>query len=396
MKQVDGGVCAVKGVRAGGIKTGKMGLAIIAAQGSAAGVFTRNKVIAAPLIVTRGNLSNNGNGRLAAVIANSGNANAFTGKQGITDAKEMAHILAKQLGVPEELVGVASTGVIGRKLDMDWIREHAGEVVGSLDSTPDSSNAAARAIMTTDLVSKESAVELESGVRIGGIAKGSGMIEPNMGTMLSFIYTDASLPADVLEGCLKRSVDKSFNMIVVDGDTSTNDIVLLTATGASSIEPQVEEFQMGLDHVMIDLAKMIARDGEGATKLIEAQVRGAKTENDARIAAKAIVRSPLVKSAVFGKDPNWGRAIAAVGYSGADIDQDKISLAFASGDDIVRLVERGNIMDSSTDVLISLENIMAQDEIVIMVDIGLGEQSAIAWGCDLTYDYVKINADYTT
>lgn len=394
MKQVDGGVCAVKGVRASGIKPGKMGLAIIAAEGSAAGVFTRNKVTAAPLIVTRENLSNNG--RLAAVIANSGNANAFTGEQGIADAREMAHILAEQLDVPVELVAVASTGVIGRKLDVEWIREHVCGVVETLDSTPDSSNAAARAIMTTDLVYKESAVELESGVRIGGIAKGSGMIEPNMGTMLSFIYTDASLPADVLEGCLKRSVDKSFNMIVVDGDTSTNDIVLLTATGASSIEPQIEEFQMGLDRVMTELAKMIARDGEGATKLIEAHVRGAKTENDARIAAKTIVRSPLVKSAVFGKDPNWGRVVAAVGYSGADIDQDKISLAFASGDDIVQLVERGNIVDSSTDVPGSLEHIMAQDEIVIMVDIGLGEQSAIAWGCDLTYDYIRINADYTT
>lgn len=394
MKQVDGGVCAVKGVRASGIKPGKMGLAIIAAEGSAAGVFTRNKVIAAPLIVTMENLSNNG--RLAAVIANSGNANAFTGEQGIADAREMAHILAEQLDVPVELVAVASTGVIGRKLDVEWIREHVCGVVETLDSTPDSSNAAARAIMTTDLVYKESAVELESGVRIGGIAKGSGMIEPNMGTMLSFIYTDASLPADVLEGCLKRSVDKSFNMIVVDGDTSTNDIVLLTATGASSIEPQVEEFQMGLDRVMTELAKMIARDGEGATKLIEAHVRGAKTENDARIAAKAIVRSPLVKSAVFGKDPNWGRVVAAVGYSGADIDQDKMSLTFASGDDIVQLVERGNIVDSSTNVPGSLEHIMAQDEIVIMVDIGLGEQSATAWGCDLTYDYIRINADYTT
>ncbi|MDO9516690.1 MAG: bifunctional ornithine acetyltransferase/N-acetylglutamate synthase [Methanosarcinaceae archaeon] len=394
MKQIDGGVCAVKGVRAGGIKPGKMGLAIIVAKGNAAGVFTRNKVIAAPLIVTRENLLNNG--RLAAIIANSGNANAFTGEQGIADAREMAHILAEQLDVPEELIAVASTGVIGRKLNVEWIREHVEEVVGSLDSTPDSSNAAARAIMTTDLVKKESAVELESGVRIGGIAKGSGMIEPNMGTMLSFIYTDASLPTDVLEGCLKKSVDKSFNMIVVDGDTSTNDMALLTATGASLVEPQVEEFQMGLDHVMIDLAKMIARDGEGATKLIEAQVRGAKTENDARIAAKAIIRSPLVKTAVFGKDPNWGRVIAAVGYSGADIDQDKISLAFASGDDVVHLVEHGNIVNSSTDVLSSLKSIMAQNEIFIMVDIGLGEQSAIAWGCDLTYDYVRINADYTT
>lgn len=394
MKQLDGGICVVKGVRASGIKTGKTGLAVIAAEGSAAGVFTRNKIIAAPLIVTRNKLSNNG--KLAAVIANSGNANVFTGEQGIADAKKMAHIVAEQLGVPEELVAVASTGIIGRKLDIHWICEHIGEIVERLDSTPDSSNAAARAIMTTDLVSKESAVELDSGVRIGGIAKGSGMIEPNMGTMLSFIYTDAVLPASVLHSCLKKSVDKSFNMIVVDGDTSTNDVVLLTATGASSIKVQINEFQAGLDYVLTDLAKMIARDGEGATKLITAQVIGARTEHDARIAAKAIVRSPLVKSAVFGNDPNWGRVIAAVGYSGADINQDKISLAFASGDDVVHLVKCGNILDSSTGILESLEYIMTRDEIIIMIDIGLGENIATAWGCDLTYGYVKINAEYTT
>ncbi|MGP8323612.1 MAG: bifunctional ornithine acetyltransferase/N-acetylglutamate synthase [Methanosarcinaceae archaeon] len=394
MKQLKGGICAVKGVRASGIKTGKMGLAVIAAEGSAAGVFTRNKIIAAPLIITRNKLSNNG--KLAAVIANSGNANVFTGEQGIDDANKMAHIVAEQIGVPEELVAVASTGIMGRKLDMHWICEHIGKIVGTLDSTPDSSNSAARAIMTTDLVSKESAVELDSGVRIGGIAKGSGMIEPNMGTMLAFIYTDAVLPASVLYSCLKKSVDKSFNMIVVDGDTSTNDVVLLTATGASSIKVQINEFQAGLDHVLTDLAKMIARDGEGATKLIMAQVRGARTEHDARIAAKAIVRSPLVKSAVFGNDPNWGRVIAAVGYSGADINQDKISLAFASGDDVVHLVKCGNIFESSTGILESLENIMTRDEIIIMIDIGLGENIATAWGCDLTHGYVKINAEYTT
>ncbi|MGP8320244.1 MAG: bifunctional ornithine acetyltransferase/N-acetylglutamate synthase [Methanosarcinaceae archaeon] len=394
MKQLKGGICAVKGVRASGIKTGKMGLAVIAAEGSAAGVFTRNKIIAAPLIITRNKLSNNG--KLAAVIANSGNANVFTGEQGIDDANKMAHIVAEQIGVPEELVAVASTGIMGRKLDMHWICEHIGKIVGTLDSTPDSSNSAARAIMTTDLVSKESAVELDSGVRIGGIAKGSGMIEPNMGTMLAFIYTDAVLPASVLYSCLKKSVDKSFNMIVVDGDTSTNDVVLLTATGASSIKVQINEFQAGLDHVLTDLAKMIARDGEGATKLIMAQVRGARTEHDARIAAKAIVRSPLVKSAVFGNDPNWGRVIAAVGYSGADINQDKISLAFASGDDVVHLVKCGNIFESSTGILESLKNIMTRDEIIIMIDIGLGENIATAWGCDLTHGYVKINAEYTT
>jgi len=394
MKPIDGGICAVGGVRAGGIKAGKMGLAVILAQGAAAAVFTRNKVIAAPNIVTRERLAKKG--RLNAVIANSGNANAFTGEGGIADAKEMARILSKEVGVEEDLIAVASTGVIGRKLDVEWIRERAGKVVKSLTGTPDGSSAAAHAIMTTDTVPKESAVELDCGVRIGGIAKGSGMIEPNMGTMLAFIYTDANLTADVLDSCLKTAVDKSFNMIVVDGDTSTNDMVLLTATGAASIEPGIDEFRMGLEHVLIDLAKMIARDGEGATKLIEAQVDGARTEEDARLAARAIVRSPLVKSAVFGKDPNWGRVVAAVGYSGADVDQDKISLSFAGGGDMVQLVEHGNITDSTPHALNTLKGIMARDEIVIMANLGLGDKKATSWGCDLTYDYVRINAEYTT
>ncbi|MCG7851520.1 MAG: bifunctional ornithine acetyltransferase/N-acetylglutamate synthase, partial [Methanosarcinaceae archaeon] len=213
MKEIDGGICAVRGVRAGGIKSGKMGLAVILAEGTAAGVFTRNKVIAAPNIITRERIQKSGH--LGAIIANSGNANAFTGETGLADAKEMSRLLFEETGVAEELIAVASTGVIGRKLDVGWIREHAGGVVRSLSSSPEGSNAAEHAIMTTDTVPKESAVELECGVRIGGIAKGSGMIEPDMGTMLAFIYTDADLSADVLDRCLRTAVDKSFNMIVV-------------------------------------------------------------------------------------------------------------------------------------------------------------------------------------
>ena len=394
MKEIDGGICAVRGVRAGGIKSGKMGLAVILAEGTAAGVFTRNKVIAAPNIITRGRLQKSGH--LGAIIANSGNANAFTGETGLADAKEMSSLLSEETGVAEKLIAVASTGVIGRKLDVGWIREHAGEVVRSLSSLPEGSDAAAHAIMTTDTVPKESAVELDSGVRIGGIAKGSGMIEPDMGTMLAFIYTDADLSADVLDRCLRTAVDKSFNMIVVDGDTSTNDMVLLTATGAASIEPMIGEFQTGLDHVLTDLAKMIARDGEGATKLSEARVMGARTESDARLVAKSVVRSSLVKSAVFGKDPNWGRVVGAIGYSGAIVEQDRISLSFGSGGDVVHIVGRGNILDPSNNATDALKNIMEQEEIVIIVDLGLGDNNATAWGCDLTYDYVRINAEYTT
>ena len=394
MKEIDGGICAVRGVRAGGIKSGKMGLAVIIADGSAAGLFTRNKVIAAPNIITRERLQKSGH--LGAVIANSGNANAFTGENGLADAKEMSYILSKETGVAEELIAVASTGVIGRKLDVGWIREHAGEVIRSLSSSTEGSNAAAHAIMTTDTVLKESAVELDSGVRIGGIAKGSGMIEPDMGTMLAFIYTDADLSADVLDSCLRIAVDKSFNMIVVDGDTSTNDMVLLTATASASIEPTIEEFQIGLNHVLTSLAIKIARDGEGATKLIEARVMGAGTDNDARLVAKTIVRSSLVKSAVFGKDPNWGRVVAAIGYSGAIVEQEKISLSFASGEEVVHLVERGMILDPTSNATNALKNIMEKEELVIMVDLGVGDKNATAWGCDLTYDYIRINAEYTT
>jgi len=245
--------------------------------------------------------------------------------------------------------------------------------------------------MTTDTTMKEVAIELDNGVRIAGIAKGSGMIEPNMGTMLAFLFTDAALSRKALDACLKKAVDKSFNMVVVDGDTSTNDMALLTATGYN--ECDVKAFQNGLDHVCISLAKMIAKDGEGATRLIEVRVSGARTEADARAAAKAIVRSPLVKTAIYGKDPNWGRVVAAAGYSGADVDQDRISLKFSGNDKEAMLVDSGTIIEGKLE---ELKSIMESREILIEVDLGIGENGATAWGCDLTYDYVKINAMYTT
>jgi glutamate N-acetyltransferase/amino-acid N-acetyltransferase len=250
--------------------------------------------------------------------------------------------------------------------------------------------------MTTDTVPKEIAIEMDCGIRIAGIAKGAGMIEPNMGTMLAFVYTDAEVHPDVLQSCLTVAVDKSFNMIVVDGDTSTNDMVLVTATGQSGIIPEVSDIQAGLDYVLTELAKMIAVDGEGATKLIESKVTGAATEEDARLVTKAIVRSPLVKSAIFGQDPNWGRIVVAAGYSGANMDPEKISLSFSAGTEVVELVKDGEVVRNDEETLSQLKSIMAEDEIYIITDLGMGDKSATAWGCDLTYDYVRINAEYTT
>ncbi len=395
MKQIEGGICAVRGVSANGIKTGKMGIAVILAKGPAAGVFTKNKVVAAPVTLSKEVIETEH--RLSAVIANSGNANAFTGDDGFLDSMEMASMLAEKLDLDADTVAVASTGVIGRKLDVSWIREHLPEVLEGLASSPECSQAAAKAIMTTDKALKEAAVELDCGIRIGAIAKGSGMIEPNMGTMLCFAYTDAKVPADVLDAALRIAVDKTFNMVVVDGDTSTNDMVLLTSTCKSGIKPCMEcldDFEDGLIAVFTEIAKKMAKDGEGATKLIEVRVVSAKTYNDARLAAKAIVRSPLVKSAIFGKDPNWGRIVAAAGYSGAELEQERLTLSFSGGGEEVELVKSGEISRSSD--LALLKKIMANDEIIITLDLDMGSEHATAWGCDLTYDYVRINAEYTT
>jgi glutamate N-acetyltransferase/amino-acid N-acetyltransferase len=391
MKNIEGGICTIKGIRANGIKQGKNGLAIMVADArelTTTGVFTRNKVIAAPLIITRKALSKR---ELKAIIANSGCANAFTGKKGIQDAKWMAGLLSKKLKCSPDEIGVASTGVIGRYLDKTWLAGHIDEVFNDLSDSKEASSACARAIMTTDTTMKEVAVELENGVRIAGIAKGSGMIEPNMGTMLAFLFTDAAISKKTIDVCLKKAVDKSFNMVVVDGDTSTNDMALLTATGYWDCDEKM--FQDGLDHVCISLAKMIAKDGEGATRMIEVRVSGARTEGDARAAAKTIVRSPLVKTAIFGKDPNWGRVVAAAGYSGAEVDQNRISLKFSGNNKEAVLVDSGTIIEGKLD---ELKSIMESREILIEVELGIGENSATAWGCDLTYDYVKINSMYTT
>lgn len=395
MKQIEGGICAVRGVSANGVKTEKMGLAVIVAEGPAAGVFTKNKVTAAPVILSKGVIETKHH--LSAVIANSGNANAFTGDDGFLDAMEMATMLARKLDVKPETVAVASTGVIGRRLDVSLISELLPEVLKGLGSSPECSREAAKAIMTTDKAIKEVAIEMDCGIRIGAIAKGSGMINPNMGTMLCFAYTDAKVPADVLDAALRIAVDKTFNMVVVDGDTSTNDMVLLTSTCKSGIKPCMDcldDFEEGLIYVFTELAKKIAKDGEGATKLIEARVVGAKTQEDAKCAAKAIVRSPLVKSAIFGEDPNWGRVVAAAGYSGAELEQGKLSLSFSGGGSEIELIKSGEI--SSSYDLELLKRIMTNDEIVITLDLSMGNEQATAWGCDLTYDYVRINAEYTT
>ena len=395
MKQIEGGICSVRGVSANGIKAEKMGIAVILAEGPAAGVFTQNKVTAAPVTLSKGVIDTHH--RLSAVIVNSGNANAFTGDDGFLDAMEMASMLSENLDLDADTVAVASTGVIGRRLDISKIRELLPEVLAELGSTPECSQAAAKAIMTTDKAIKESAVELDCGVRICAIAKGSGMIEPNMGTMLCFAYTDAKVPADVLDAALKVAVQKTFNMLVVDGDTSTNDMILLTSTCKSGIKPCMEcldDFQESLIYVFTELVKKMAKDGEGATKLIEARVVGAKKHEDAKLAAKAIVRSPLVKTAIFGKDPNWGRIVAAAGYSGAELEQERLSLSLSGGEEKVELVDCGEISESFD--LALLKKIMENYEIVITLDLNMGEEHATAWGCDLTYDYIRINAEYTT
>ena len=396
MRIVEGGICAVRGVKASGIKDGRNGVALITGGGQAAGVFTTNKVTAAPVIVTREHLKQSN--EILAIVANSGSANAFTGPEGVNDAKSVAKSLAQRLHIRDTQVAVASTGVIGTPLNKDWINSRIETLLLTLTDSAEGSLAAARAIMTTDSVPKHIAVEV-SDVRIGGIAKGAGMIEPKLCTMLAFVYTDAQLSADILQKCLKQAVDISFNMVVVDGDTSTNDSVLLIATGKSPKTIEISKFQDALNYVCIALAKMIASDGEGATKMMEVTVTGAQNRDDAVKAAKAVVRSPLVKTALFGADPNWGRIVAAVGYSEAFVDPSLLSLSLSSGKrPSIALLQNGLIRTDSADKFEedALAAIMKSAEILIQIDLGVGVASATAWGCDLTDDYVRINAEYTT
>lgn len=404
IRDLDGGFSVIENLKVSGAREGKYGVSIILSPNStASAVFTSNKVVAAPVKYTKNVLKK---GIISAVFVNSGNANCFTGQQGIKDCETLVELLSKDLGLPSDEIAISSTGVIGREMPIDIISKVAYESISKLGNKPENSLAAAKAIMTTDTFPKECAVEvtLTTGdkVKIAGITKGSGMIAPNMGTMLSFIVTDAVVPADEINNALKKAADISFNMIVVDGDESTNDTCLMMANGASGIEVVNDgkldsNFQDALNYLCIDLAKKMARDGEGATKFIEANVVGAKDFEDAKLAAKSIISSSLFKSAVFGGDPNWGRIVSAIGYSGCDLNPDIVTIAIADDLDEVDLVRKGEILAfEDTPFLERAEKIMQSKNVIVNIDLDLGDGQATAWGCDLTYDYVKINAEYTT
>ena len=404
IRDVDGGFSIIENVKVSGAREGKYGVTVILAPNStASAVFTTNKVVAAPVTYTKNVVKN---GIVSAVVVNSGNANCFTGKKGIEDCEELVNIVSKDLKVPAGEIAICSTGVIGREMPMDIISKVAYESISKLDNKPENSLAAAKAIMTTDTFPKEEAVEvtLSNGevIKIAGITKGSGMIAPNMATMLSFIVTDAVISQKAIKKALTKATDLSFNMIVVDGDESTNDTCLMLANGSSGVDVEKNggidpNFQEGLNHICINLAKKMARDGEGASKFIEANVKGAESFEDAKLAAKAIVTSPLFKSAVFGGDPNWGRIVSAIGYSGSELNPDIVTIAIADDEDEVDLVRKGEILAfDGTTYLERAEKIMQSKNVKVNINMFLGDGEATAWGCDLTYDYVKINAEYTT
>jgi len=357
----------------------------------ATAVFTTNRIKAAPVVLCQQRLPTE---KSSAVVVNSGCANACTGEEGLADAAEMADLAAKNVGVSPENVLVASTGVIGQRLPMKLIRDGIGQIV----LTKEGGHEIARAIMTTDTLAKETAVAVGAGEEefiIGGIAKGSGMIHPDLATLLCFLTTDAAVDMDFLKLALKKAVDISFNMVSIDGDTSPNDMVLLMANGQAEnevISPdsrQAGAFQQGLDQVCVYLAKSIARDGEGASKLIEVTVSGAANVDEARLAARTVVGSPLVKAAVHGSDPNWGRIIAAVGRSGAGVVESEIELYL--GD--ICLLKGGKPLPFSRQILVEL---LRRSEVPVSLHLNQGTAKATAWGCDLSEEYVTINSQYTT
>ncbi|MDH7593704.1 MAG: bifunctional glutamate N-acetyltransferase/amino-acid acetyltransferase ArgJ [Methanomicrobiales archaeon] len=380
-------ICAIEGVECAGIREGKYGLALVRAAGTAAAVFTRNRVRAACIDLMRERIKK---GFLEALVANSGCANAFTGKRGLQDAESMAMIAGDAMGIDPTRVAVASTGVIGRYLNLPLIERQCRFLAGRLARDGQAEEAAAGAIMTTDLVQKHALARRET-FAVGGICKGSGMIAPNMGTMLAFIYTDASLRPEDLSSSLRTAAERTFNRVVVDGDTSTNDIAICTATGhAGRVNPA--EFSEALEECCRSLAIQIAADGEGATKLIEVRVRGATGEGVAAEIARTIVASPLVKTAVYGEDPNWGRVMAAAGRAGHDFDPERVTLWIGEGEARVPLVERGAILADPA----RAKRAMQQNRVVFELDLGEGGGEASAWGCDLTERYVEINGRYTT
>ncbi len=404
IQAIDGGVCAAKGFRANGLHCGirpntvKKDLALIVSntRASAAAVYTTNLVKGAPLTVTKEHLKD---GAAQAMIVNSGNANTCNAN-GIEIAQAMSGLVEETIGIAAEDVIVASTGVIGQPLSLDPISGHMKELVDGLSE--EGSRNAAEAIMTTDTFAKEAAFSFEAGgvtCRIGGIAKGSGMIHPNMATMLVFLTTDAAISPEMLKKALSDDIPDTFNMMSIDGDTSTNDMVSIMANGAAG-NPMIEGpgkdydvFYEALHAVMSALCRMLARDGEGATKLLECSVTGAKNKANARTVAKSVICSSLVKSAMYGADANWGRVLCAIGYSGAPVDVDKIDVAFKSEAGIVLVCVNGAGVEFSEEVA---KQVLLQKEIEILIDLKSGEACATAWGCDLTYDYVKINGDYRT
>ena len=397
MKIIDGTIASPLGFSADGLHAGfkkkklDFGWIVSEVPASVAGVYTTNKVIAAPLLVTKASIQKSQ--KLQAIVVNSGVANSCTGQQGLDAAYEMQRLTAQKLKIEPDLVGLASTGVIGEQLPMDALKNGLSQILVSGKAED-----FAEAILTTDTCTKTCVVTEEFGsdlVTMAGVAKGSGMIHPNMATMLAFITCDANISSATLQAALSQHVETTFNQITVDGDTSTNDMVLVMANGCRQNEeilPDTEEFEKFskmLRYLMADLAKKIAKDGEGATKLIEVNVRHAKDEQSGRMIAKSVVGSSLVKTAIFGQDPNWGRILAAIGYAGADVSVDYIDI----------WIEGIPVMQASSPVAFDPEetsDAMAGELLTLTIDLHDGDAEAQAWGCDLSYDYVKINALYRT
>ena len=403
MKPINGGVCAAKGFSANGIHCGirknkskrDLSLIVSSVPAAAAAVYTRNLVKGAPLTVTKEHLSD---GVAQAMICNSGNANTCNAN-GIEIAEQMSERLGRELGISPRHVIVASTGVIGQPLDITPIADGIPSLVAGLGKHSD---LACEGIMTTDTKPKEIAVSFEIGgvtCSIGGIAKGSGMIHPNMATMLVFVTTDCAISAEMLQKSLSADILTSFNMVSVDGDTSTNDMVSVMANGMAEntvIDSEGADFDAfceALHAVTSYLCKMIAGDGEGATKLLECQVSGAVDDINARIIAKSVICSSLFKAAMFGADANWGRVLCAIGYSGADVDVNAVDVSFASAKGEICVCVNGAGIPFSEEIA---KEILLESEIKIIIKVGDGDGNAVAWGCDLTYDYVKINGDYRT
>ena len=405
MKQIPGGVTAAKGFQAAGVEAAikyqnRKDMALVASTVpcKVAGTFTTNVVKAAPVLWDKNVVETSPFAQ--AIVVNSGVANACTGKQGMDICEEEAKCAGKLLGIPAEAVLVASTGVIGMQLPMDRITAGIEKLVAAKADTLEAGLEAAKAIMTTDTVHKEIAVEVEIGgktVTIGGMCKGSGMIHPNMCTMLGFVTTDLAIEKKLLQEALSQIVKDTFNMITVDGDTSTNDSLLVMANGLAGndmITEKGEDYQIFVDalyYICEFLAKKMAADGEGATKLFEAKVVNAKSKEDARILSRAIVASNLSKAAIYGCDANFGRFLCAMGYSGAEFDQNDVELFFESKEGRLQVFDKGTPIVFDEELAVK---IMKADEVTIFVDMHEGSESATAWGCDLTYDYVKINADY--